>query len=196
MIRRGVNATARRRATYDDLLAVPDHLVAQIIDGELVTMPRPASLHSRAGSVVITSLCGPLDLGSGGGPGGWWIIYEPEVHLGLDILVPDLAGWRRERMPVFPDVPFFELAPDWVCEVLSPGTARLDRTRKLPIYAREHVGHAWLVDPAMRTLEVFRLQGSQWLLVATHADDEKVRAEPFEAVEIALATLWIQAADR
>ncbi len=190
-----MSCPARRPATYDDLLAVPDHLVAQIIDGELITMPRPAFRHGYAAMSITGALAGPLHLGSGGGPGGWVFIDEPELHLGPDILVPDLAGWRRERLPVLRDAPFFELAPDWICEVLSPGTARLDRTRKLPIYAREQVRHAWLVDPAMRTLEVFRLQGSQWLLVVTHADDEKVRAEPFEAVEIALGTLWIEPAN-
>ncbi|MDI7267808.1 MAG: Uma2 family endonuclease [Myxococcota bacterium] len=189
-----MSVPARRIATYEDLLAVPEHLVAEIVDGELIAGPRPASRHARGASALCITLGGPFDMGTNG-PGGWWIIVEPELHLGPDVLVPDLAGWRRERMPVFPDVPFFDLAPDWACEVLSPVTGRLDRVRKLPIYAREQVRHTWLVDPAMRTLEVFRLHGSQWLLVATHADDEKVRAEPFDAVEIALGTLWIEPAN-
>jgi Uma2 family endonuclease len=189
-----VSQPARRRATYEDLLGVPDHLVAQIVDGELITSPRPASRHAFSASALGGNLHGPFQLGSGGGPGGWWIVDEPELHLGADILVPDLAGWRRERMPVFPDVAYFELAPDWICEVLSPSTARLDRARKLPIYAREGVAHAWLVDPGGRTLEVLRLHASQWLLIATFGDDDVVRSEPFEAVELALATLWIDPA--
>jgi Uma2 family endonuclease len=182
---------ARRRATYDDVLQAPEHLVAEIVDGELVTSPRPASRHSRAGSVLGAILAGPCDLGLAG-PGGWWILDEPELHLGQDVLVPDLAGWRREKMPVFPDVAYFELPPDWVCEVLSPITARLDRRRKLPIYARARVGQAWLVDPVLRTLEVLRLHAGSWLLVATFGDDDKVRAEPFPEVEIPLAALWIE----
>ncbi|MDI7266584.1 MAG: Uma2 family endonuclease [Myxococcota bacterium] len=184
---------ARRLATYEDLVQVHDHLVAEIVDGELVASPRPAFRHAVAGSAVGGNLFGAFHVGSGG-PGGWWIVDEPELHFGADVLVPDLAGWRRERMPVIPDVAFLELAPDWICEVLSPFTARLDRVRKLPIYGRAGVSHAWLVDPAARTLEVLRLQGGQWLLVATFGDDDKIRAEPFDAAEIPLATLWIESA--
>lgn len=188
-----MSSPARRVATYEDLVRVPDHFVAEIVDGELVTSPRPASPQALARSAVGWNLFGPFHLGSGG-PGGWWIVNGPELHFGADVLVPDVAGWRRERMPVFPNVAFFELAPDWICEVLSPFTARLDRVRKLPIYGRAGVSHAWLVDPAARTLEVLRLQGGRWLLVATFGDDDKIRAEPFDAVEIPLATLWIESA--
>src|SRR3954471_2014812 len=147
---------AQRRATYDDLLKVPDILVAEILDGELFTSPRPASPHTYASSVLRGAL-DPFDrrIGGPGGPGGWWLLFEPELHLGADILVPDLAGWRRERMPVFPDQPAVRLAPDWVCEVISPSAGRSDRPRKLPIYARERFEHVWIVDPLQRTLEVF-----------------------------------------
>jgi len=131
----------------------------------------------------------PFDLGDGG-PGGWWIIDEPELHLGRDILVPDLAGWRRERKPEYPDVPFFELAPDWVGEVVSPSTGRLDRVRKMPKYALNSVAHLWLIDPVPRTLEVYRLEKGSWLLAATYADDDRVRAAPFDAIELALQPLW------
>jgi Uma2 family endonuclease len=117
-------------------------------------------------------------------------VPEPEVHLAADILVPDWAGWRRERMNAIPKGAYFELAPDWVCEILSPSTARIDRVRKLPVYAREGVKHAWLIDPRARTLEVFRLEAGRWLLLATHAEDEVVRIEPFDAIEFNLATLW------
>lgn len=187
-----MSTPAHRRATYEDILRAPDHRVAEIVDGELVTSPRPAVRHARASSALGVCLGGPLDLGSGGGPGGWWILDEPELHLGPDVLVPDLAGWRRERMPVVPDVPFIDLAPDWLCEVLSPITGRLDRVRKMPIYAREQVGHVWLIDPHPQTLEVFRREGERWMLVSTHGGDEKVRAEPFEAVELPLSVLWIE----
>ena len=134
---------------------------------------------------------GPFDHGIGG-PGGWWILDEPELHLGPDVLVPDLAGWRRSRMPEVPNVPFSTLAPDWVCEVLSPSTTTLDRTKKLDIYAREHVGHAWLVDPIARTLEVLRREDGRWLIRATHAGSDVVRATPFGEVDLDLRGLWTE----
>jgi len=129
-----------------------------------------------------------------GGPGGWWIVDEPELHSDLNAFVPDLAGWRRERLPALPREEFFALAPDRVCEVLSPATARLDRLRKLAIYAREGVGHAWLVDPALETLEVSRRQGVAWLFVLTAGCDDVVRAEPFDAIELSLMGHWMRPA--
>lgn len=180
---------AKRRATYEDLLRVPEHLVAEIIDGELVTQPRPASAHALAASVLGADLGTPFHRGKGG-PGGWILLYEPELHLHGDVLVPDFAGWRRERMPEVPDAAAFELAPDWVCEVLSPSTAATDRTGKLPLYARERVRHLWLVDPAARTLEACRLEAGRWLLLGAWRDNAKVRAEPFDAVELELGALW------
>lgn len=184
---------ARRRATYDDLLRVPDTKVAELIDGELIVSPRPAGPHAVASSVLGRDLAGAFHRGGAGGggrPGGWWILDEPELHLGGDVLVPDLAGWRRSRLPQYPQTTGVTVAPDWVCEILSPSTRRHDRLRKLHIYARERVGHAWLVDPDPQTLEVFRREGGLWLLLGTHAGDERVRAEPFEAFELALADLW------
>lgn len=184
---------ARRQSTYEDLLQVPDILIAEVVDGELITSPRPASPHAYATSAIIQDL-GPFARrpGGTGGPGGWWILFEPELHLGADILVPDLAGWRQERMPVLENVPYFEQAPDWVCEVVSPSTARLDRVRKMPIYAREQVSHLWLVDPLMRTLEVYRLEGQRWVVVSTHGGAEGVRAEPFEALELDMSRWWLE----
>jgi Uma2 family endonuclease len=179
-----------RPATYDDLLALPEHVVGEIIGGDLIVSPRPAPRHAVATSVLGGEL-GPPYHGGRGGPGGWWILFEPELHLGDDVLVPDLAGWRRERLPVVPETPYFTLPPDWVCEVLSPGTARLDRQRKLAVYAREGVTHAWLLDPLERTLEVLRLDGHQWVIVGVHANDEEIRAEPFEATSLPLARLWV-----
>ncbi len=177
-------------------MKVPDHLVAEIIDGELITTPRPASPHARAEWAIGQDL-GPFDRrpGSPGKPGGWWMLVEPELHLGDDILVPDLAAWRQERMPVIPNVAAFQLPPDWVCEVISPRTGRIDRSRKMRIYAREGVGHLWFVDPLARTLEVYRLDGARWLVASTHGGDETVRAEPFDAIEIQLERWWLESAD-
>ena len=180
---------AKRRATYEDLVRVPPHRVAEIIDGELHVSPRPASRHALASSALGSELWSPFHHGRGG-PGGWWILFEPELHFGEDVLVPDLAGWRRERMPEFPDTAAFTLTPDWACEVVSPSTERLDRATKMPVYAREGVAHLWLVNPAARTLEVYRLAEGRWLLLATHEGAAQVRAEPFDAVELALAPLW------
>ncbi|WP_440995859.1 Uma2 family endonuclease [Arhodomonas sp. SL1] len=177
-------------ATYQDILALPEHLVGEILGGELHTHPRPAPRHARAYSALTGNLWGPFDHG-GNGPGGWWILDEPELHLGGDIIVPDLAGWRREHMPSLPDTAWFELAPDWVCEILSPATARTDRAVKMPGYAREGVPHLWLVDPDARTLEVYALQeGAYWLLLATLQEDDAVSQPPFEAITFALDTLW------
>lgn len=180
---------ARRRAGYQDVLDAPPYRVAEVIDGTLYTFPRPAGPHAIATSALGEELGPPFKRGRGG-PGGWMILDEPELHLGADVLVPDLAGWRRERMPELPDVAAFELAPDWVCEVLSPGTAARDRADKLPLYAKSGVAHAWLVDPLVQTLEVLRREGERWVLLGAFRDDARVRAEPFDAVELELALLW------
>jgi Uma2 family endonuclease len=178
-----------RPATYDDLLELPDHLVAEIVDGELHASPRPAPRHANTGAIIGGRLVQPYHEGRGG-PGGWWILYEPELHLGADVLVPDWAGWRRSRMPALPVTAYFPLAPDWVCEIVSPSTASLDRVKKLAVYAREQVAHAWLLDPLARTLEVLRLERGRWSIIATNADDEVVRAEPFVEIELELQSLW------
>lgn len=175
--------------------AVPDTMVAEIVDGELHTMPRPARPHTKAASVLGGELHAPFRRGIGG-PGGWVILDRPEIHLGPkpDIVVPDLAGWRRERMPdaVGPDdaPPYYDVAPDWVCEILSPSTEALDRGKKMRVYRREGVRHAWLINPLARTLEVYRLEGPHWVLLDTFEEDAAVRAEPFDAIELSLAVLW------
>lgn len=179
----------RKRATYLDLQQVPEHLVAEILSGELVTSPRPRPSHAHVTSSLGHFVGGPFHYG--GGPGGWWILDEPELHLGADVLVPDLAGWRRERLPVFPGEQLgIEVAPDWVCEVLSPTTHRIDRFRKLPSYHAAGVAWAWLVDPSLKTLEIYRHEPEGWLLKATHTDDARVRAEPFDAIELELGRWW------
>ena len=187
--RRRDAAPPQRRATYQDVLNAPAHRVAEVIDGVLYTQPRPAAPHALASSSLGSDLSGPFQFGRGG-PGGWWIIDEPELHLGDDILVPDLAGWRREQMPDYPDGANFTLAPDWVCEVLSASTRKIDLHGKRPIYAREGVAHVWLVDPVDRTLEAFELRNGQWVLFATAKDDDPVQLRPFEAITFSLADLW------
>jgi len=179
----------RKPATYADLEALPPEKVGELIDGVLYASPRPAFPHGTAAFELGYELEGPFGRGRGG-PGGWHFWREPELHFGEDVLVPDLAGWRRERMPQRPRTAFVTLAPDWVCEVLSPSTKALDRKAKLPVYAREGVRHVWFVDPLTRTLEVRRLEGTDYLLLGTHAGMSHVRAEPFEALELALAVLW------
>lgn len=179
----------RKPATYADLEALPPHVVGELIAGELHVSPWLAAPHTVALSRLGGELLSPFDRGRGG-PGGWIILFKPELHLGEEVLVPDLAGWSKERMPQPPRTAAFTLAPDWVCEVLSPSTAVLDRALKLPVYARAGVRHVWLVDPELRTLEVFRLDGAHYTLLVTHAGKALVRAEPFEALELELAYLW------
>ncbi len=182
---------AARPARYEDLFDLPDNVVGEIFGGVLHTHPRPAPKHARAYSVLGGNLGGSYDWGSDG-PGGWWILDEPELHLGDDILVPDLAGWRRERMPSLPETAWFDLSPDWVCEILSPSTARVDRIIKMPIYAREGVAYLWLVDPDLKSLEAFELNDNgHWTLTATLKDDDPVSLPPFDAIEFPLDALWV-----
>ncbi len=182
--------TLTRPATYEDLLKVPDHLVAEIVEGELYTSPRPSGPHARAITAIDRRIGVAFDDGDGG-PGGWWIAVESEMHLGIDILVPDLAGWKRERVPQYLSGSAWEIAPDWVCEVLSPKTAKFDRIVKLPKYAEHRVAWAWVVDPALHTLEVYRLVSGKWALTSTHAGDDSIQAEPFDDVEFPLGSLWL-----
>ena len=178
-------------------MEVPDTKIGEIINGELVVTPRPASPHAHAATVIGVDVAGPFHRGPNdpAGPGGWWILLEPEVHLGDDVLVPDWAGWRRERLPLLPDVPAFTQAPDWACEVISPSTGRVDRSGKMRIYAREGVSHLWLVDPRPQTLETYRLEAGRWVVVGSWGGDDVVRAEPFDAVELRLARWWMPRGD-
>ena len=186
-------AAPKRRATYEDLMQVPDTKVAEILDGELFLSPRPASPQLLATSALCARLITAFDREPAGPdhPGGWWILREPELHFGADVVVPDLVGWQHERLPRLPDVPWLELAPDWLCETLSPITACIDRTRKLRIYAREGVRFVWFLDPLTRTLEVLTLDRDRWIVAENHGGDEVVRAAPFAAIGIDLARFWI-----
>ena len=162
----------------------------KIIDGTLHLNPRPTSRHAWASSVLGGCVGPPFNRGQGG-PGGWWIIDEPELHFGEDILVPDLAGWRRQKMPEYPDCAFFTLAPDWVCEVLSPSTRAIDQGVKRTIYAREGVGHhLWFGDPDANTLEAFELKDSHWILPDTIVGSAQVSLPPFKAISFNLGDLW------
>ncbi len=186
-----MNTQARpsRPATYQDVLDAPPHMIAEIANGRLHTHPRPAARHARASFRIAGRLDDPYQ-GGVGGPGGLHLAVEPELHLGSDVLVPDLAGWRRERMPVFPDTPAIDLAPDWVCEILSPGTRRFDLTEKRDLYRANAVAHLWLVDPDARTLEAFTLEAGRWTLAAAFQDGDDIRAAPFEALAFPLEALW------
>ncbi|QSQ22631.1 Uma2 family endonuclease [Pyxidicoccus parkwayensis] len=181
---------SKLESVYEALERLPPHLTGEVIDGELYVSPGPRFIHSRAATRLVMHL-EPFDEGEGKeGPGGWVILFEPRLHLSGDVLEPDLAGWRRESMPEGPDTVGVELAPDWLCEVLSPSTEALDRKRKMAVYAREGVKHLWLVDPRLQVLEVYRLEEGTWRMLGTHTGTALVRAEPFEALPLKLASLW------
>jgi Uma2 family endonuclease len=180
---------ARPPARQEDLLALSDNVVGEILSGELVTSPWPSPVHAVVATGIAAALAPPFQYGDGG-PGGWWILLEPELHVSSDVIVPDVAGWRREYLSALPSSAHLEVVPNWVCEILSPSTARLDRVRKMPLYASRGVDHVWLIDPAERTLEVLRNQNGQWVLVSCHGNDDIVRAEPFADVPIALDRWW------
>lgn len=181
------------RPTYADIEALPPNVVGEILGGEIFVSPRPATPHARAAIAVGSLLFNSFEMGVGG-PGGWHFLFEPELSLGVDTdfdpVVPDLAGWRVETLPEIPSVAQMTVAPQWVCEVLSPRTQRADRVLKLPFYGRAGVGHVWLVDPLAETLEVYALRDGAWLLAGSHSADDVVRAEPFDAVPLALCWLW------
>lgn len=180
-------------ATYADIEALPPNMVGEILDGRLFASPRPAAPHALAASTLGAELNFRFQRGQGG-PGGWWIIDEPELSLAVDPrydpVVPDLAGWRLDTMPNHPDTPQYHVTPDWVCEVLSPSTTKADRLLKMPFYARAGVTHLWLVEPVNRYIEVYELKDQRWSVAATVADEETVRLTPFDAVELDLGPLW------
>lgn len=180
---------AKKPATYADLEAVPPHLVAEIIDGVLRTHPRPSPRHSATAGSLIDELTSPFQKGRGG-PGGWVFAVEPELHLGQHVLVPDIAAWRRERMPAAPETSYFDVAPDWICEVLSGSTEVRDRTVKMRAYAEQGVAFLWLIDPRQQFLEAFELIDGRWVKTGGWMSDDTVRARPFETISISLADLW------
>lgn len=181
---------AKRNATYEDLLAVPAHLTAEIIFGDLVTHPKPAPPRANAQFSLGGELSGPFQKGRGG-PGGWWFLTEPELHLGPHVLAPDVAGWRQERMQHMPQAAsFVTLAPDWACEIISPETERTDRGPKRRIYATYGVSHLWHLNPVAKYVEAYSLRDGHWLHIETFDGDAECRIPPFDAIAITLNDLW------
>jgi Uma2 family endonuclease len=183
---------ARKMVTYEDLYSIPENTTGQIIDGELIVNPRPSRKHVHTASALGGEVMPPYHFGRSGGPGGWVILDEPEIKLGQNIVVPDLAGWKRERFPATEETNWISIPPDWVCEVLSPSTLRVDKIRKMPIYAQNGVQYFWLIDPLAKTLDIYRLESGRWAVAGFFFDDDKVRAEPFQELEIELSNLWLE----
>lgn len=179
----------RKGATYADIEALPEGQNGELFGDELFVSPRPAPAHALAVTELTVQL-GQRDGGQTGSARRWRLLFEPELHLNGDVMIPDLAAWRVDRMPALPKKAYFELAPDWICEAVSPGTARLDRIYKLPRYAAAKVAHAWIVDPAARTIDAFRLDRGLWTLIGCFIDDDRARIEPFTDVELDLSRLW------
>ena len=186
-----MSEAAKKKATYHDLYSIPENMTGEIIDGDLIVTPRPSADHAAAALALGGEIVPPYQFGRGGGPGGWIMLIEPEVKFDEDLLVPDVAGWRKERFPGKPKENWFSVVPDWICEILSPSTARKDRVLKMPIYARNAVQYVWLIDPTPKTLEVFRLESGKWVLLAVYSENDKLRAEPFQETEIDLGNFWI-----
>jgi Uma2 family endonuclease len=180
---------ARRKATYADIEALPENMVGEIINGSLETHPRPVPRHVLAGDELSGTLRGPFRLGEGG-PGGWIFMSEPELHLGPHVVVPDIAGWRRNRMNALPTTAYIETPPDWVCEILSPATARFDKGQKRQIYADADVPFIWLLDPDSRILDVYQLTAGKWLLLGTVVGGDPISLPPFEAISFSLDSLF------
>jgi len=183
---------AKKKATYDDICGAPENMVAEIVAGELILTPRPARKHGYTSTTLVEEIGPPYHRGRGG-PGGWIFIVEPEIMLGEDIFVPDIAGWKAERFIREEEQNPVSVAPDWVCEVLSRSTFRLDRVRKMPKYAAYGVGYLWFIDPEHKTLEIYRLESSRWFMLGAFDGAEKVRGEPFQEIEIDLSDLWLLA---
>ena len=184
-----VNETTSRPATYQDVIDAPPHLVAEIVDSVLYTRSRHTFEYGYAAGALLIKLGSHFGQGSGD-PRGWWIFPEPEVHLGDDVLVPDLAGWRQECMPRIPDGVHTDLAPDWVCEILSPSARKLDCDARRAVYARASVGYMWQIDADNRSLEAFRLLGGDWGLLESLSGNVPVSLSPFEEVRLDLRDLW------
>lgn len=177
-------------ATYEDILALPENIVGEILNGQLEAHPRPAPKHALAASSIGDELVSPFQKGRGGS-GGWWIIDEPECHVEGEVFVPDLAGWLKKNMPTLPKTTYFDIRPDWVCEIISPSSARRDRVTKMTIYARLAIPYYWIIDPIGQTLEVYQLQNNHnWRLLKTYADADEVTVAPFDSYSFSLANLW------
>lgn len=185
-----MTAPAKRPATYGDLEALPPHVVGEIIFGTLITQPRPNPRHGGATTAISALVTGPFQFGNGG-PGGWLFVVEPELHLGPHVVVPELAGWRRDRLPsAAVDKAYIDVAPDWVLETVSPSTEKRDKGAKRTIYATYGVDHLWHLDPRAHSLETFKRADKSWTLGGTFFDSEDVCAPPFDAITFSLGLLW------
>lgn len=182
--------SAKKRAVYEDLYNIPENMTGEIIGGEVIATPRPSRKHGYTSS-ALGNLIGPGYQFGRGGPGGWLFILEPEIRFGDDILVPDLAGWKRERFPIEEPHNWISTPPDWICEVLSPGTIRVDRVLKMPVYGRYSVPYVWLIDPIHKTLDVFGLESGRWVVLGLYVEKDSIRARPFEDIEFSLGDLWL-----
>jgi Uma2 family endonuclease len=183
--------SAKKKASYEDLCRIPENMTGEIIDGELIVTRQPPRSHVYTVSTLDKEIGPPYQLGQGG-PGGWIILVRPEIMLQGNIMVPDLAGWRKERFPQHEGQNSISVAPNWVCEVHSPWTVQVDKIRKMPLYARHSVEHVWLIDRIARMMDVFRLEAGRWFLLGSFAGKNNVRVEPFQEIEIALGDLWIE----
>lgn len=181
--------SAKKRATYADIEAAPSHLVAEIIDGTLYTHPRPSPRHGATAAALGARLGDRFQFGNDG-PGGWVFVVEPEIKFGDNLLVPDIAGWRRERLKAYPKKNYFTTTPDWLCEILSGSTEKRDRTLKMRVYAGAGVPHMWLIDPRLQILEAYEIQDRRWMKIGDWNSDDAVRAPPFDAISFSLADLW------
>ena len=184
--------TAKKLATYDDLYNIPANMTGEIIDGELFVSPRPSVEHTRVASTLGYAIGPSYDFGEGGGPGGWIILDETEIKLEEDTFVPDIAGWKKERFLKPKSQNWVSVTPDWVCEVISPSSFRHDRITKMGLYAKHRIPYFWLIDPRDRLLQVFKLEAGGWLIIGNYAENEKVRAKPFQEIEIDLTNLWLE----
>ena len=189
-------ADSRREATYQDVLDAPEHMTAELIDGELFLSPRPAVPHAVSTMNLAMELAGPFMRRRGGGPGGWIILFEPELHFGKQVVVPDIAGWRHDRLQLGDNDKFLTIAPDWVCEALSKSTERIDRAKKMDVYLAAGVPHLWFLDERRRKLEVYRAIDGRFELIAKYDQKDVVRAVPFEAIELRIASLFTDLPNR
>jgi Uma2 family endonuclease len=188
-----MSTPAPKLATYGDLLALPSDVRAEVLAGEIVTSPAPLPRHSHVQGSARRFIGGPFQDDDGrGGPGGWWIFVEVDVALGRhDIVRPDLAGWRKERLPRPGPTRPIEVAPDWVCEILSRTTAARDRVQKRNLYARAGVPFYWLIDPEARVLEALALREGGWVETGVFDETSLARIPPFDAIELEVSRLFL-----
>jgi Uma2 family endonuclease len=185
-----MSSTPKLKTTYEQWLELPDNITGEIISGDLIASPRPGPKHSNVSTALGVKVGGPFQYGEGGGPGGWIILFEPEIHIKDDIVVPDFAGWKRERLSKPPDEAYFSTVPDWICEILSPSSVKTDRIIKQQLYLSWKINHYWIVDPILKSVEILERAAENWVVKGLYSENDKMRAPPFDMVEIDLKSLW------